>query len=172
MSFAIEDLLSSLALINICIYNIEHLHYFLEYKPDGPAPVLGWSSDRNPSFRVNIGMKGDRLVVQESGLYYVYSQLTLVEYRKPTSGSDGSPTGSIIHEIERWNVVYPDTGVEKLFRHSESRSQTRARPFTEYVSYVGGVIALRMDDEVYVTVSDPNLVRARRDPPILGMYRL
>ena len=144
-----------------------------DYKADNqvPIPVQGWTSDKNPSFIVNIGLKGDRLIIRESGLYYVYSQLTLLEYRKPTSGSDGSHKGCIVHQIERWNVVYPDTGVEKLFRHSESRSQSRS-PFNEYVSYVGGVMALRIDDQVYVTVSDPNLVQSEARSTYFGMYRL
>ena len=136
------------------------------------TPVKGWTADRNPSFVVNVGFNDSRLIIQESGLYYVYSQLTMIEYRQSTSGRDGPPRTSIVHHIERWNVIYPDSGVERLLRHSESRAQTMRSPFTEYVTYVGGVVPLRAGDEIYVTVSDIDLVQSEAKSTYFGMYRI
>ena len=145
-----------------------------QYSDDNLHPITQWNYETNPAFLTEgILYRNGRLTIQDNGLYYVYSQLSMIEYMdsdddtEPSSHKDSATIG---HHVRRWNVLYP--GEESLIRHSQSRATNTDDPYVEYVSHVGGVFQLRSGDEIYISVSDLSLVQADATSSYFGLYRI
>ena len=115
-----------------------------------------------------------RLVIQEPGIYFVYSQVHFVEYfqRDENSDSHHSQSSSYSHYVYKYNAILPNGGNQLLLHHSSSPCQSKSKDFHEYTSYVGAIFKLKPQDEIFVKVSNISMVEWDSRATYFGLYQI
>lgn len=120
-----------------------------------------------------IGQNGshDKIVVPETGIYYVYSQVGFLVYYDTTE--EPSPDGqqSLFHSVFRYNVIYP-LGNEELLKSGITQCWERQKDYGRYSSYVGAAVSLNKGDQLYVTVSKIQYITAEGSLTYFGMFKI
>lgn len=139
--------------------------------PGRQFPISHWISQEDLAFTSKVGYRHGRIVIQEEGLYYVYSQLSFLEvFDNPNTMDSGSQ--SLSHYIYRYNIIYPHGGEESMIQNSITKCWGQNKAFGEYTSYLGAVFHLRQGDELFVKVS--NLTLIVREPKLnyFGLFKV
>ena len=138
---------------------------------DIAQPIRNWLSDRSNTYLEGVEVRNDRIVVPETGLYFVYSQVGFLIYydsNKPVSGHEQS----IFHYVIRYNPRLPNDGNQELMRTDLSQCWEQSKTYSRYTSYVGSAIRLQQNDELYVKVSQFASLQKQPSLTFFGMFKL
>ncbi|KAJ8313459.1 hypothetical protein KUTeg_008982 [Tegillarca granosa] len=138
--------------------------------PGQQFPISSWIYDVDLAFTNRVEYRHGRIVVPSDGLYYVYSQVSFLEFFR--RGNTASFGNSLSHYIYRYNIIYSNGGEENLIQNSITKCWGRNQQFGEYTSYLGALFYLRKGDELFVKVS--NLTLVAREPKLnyFGLFKL
>lgn len=114
-------------------------------------PIRNWQTDLPGSHLTGIRLHDDRLIVPESGVYFLYSQVGFMVYYDHQNDVDKSGAQSLFHTVFRYNVMYPKE--HELLRSSVTECWEEQKDYGRYTSYVGGAVKLNQGDAIYVKVS-------------------
>lgn len=116
-----------------------------------------------------VQLRNDRVRVNNSGLYYLYSQ---VYFLSLYFGGNSPGATTLYHYVYRYNVIYPNGGEELLLKSVRTQCWERNKEYDDYTSFTGGVFRLNVGDEIYVKVS--NISQVSQDPKatFFGMFKL
>ncbi|XP_041358931.1 tumor necrosis factor ligand superfamily member 6-like [Gigantopelta aegis] len=130
--------------------------------------VNSWMKDEPLSYFRGVDLQHDRLIITNSGLYYVYSQI----YFKILTGNGVKLPKLLGHQVHRYSVSGPNDGKEKLLQTVHTCAERTNRDIYIHTSYVGGIFQLNRNDQLYVTVSNASLID--RDPRLsfFGIFKL
>ncbi len=145
------------------------IDYFSLFAGSGHQ-IKGWVSRHPLTFLSGITLVEERLVVERGGMYLVYSQM----YFKVKADKGDNSRRLLGHKVHRYSLTIPNDGKQDLLQSAHSCCDDGSGSESPYIhtSYVAGVFNLSSRDEIYVTVSHPELIY--RDPTrsYLGLLRL
>ena len=121
----------------------------------------------------NIQYDNGYLVIPKKGLYFVYSQLYLVDY--PSDGVTNKTiktTRRFTHKVVRTNILYKQMREKPILQNTQSKCWTRRRGFWEMTSYVGAVLYLRREDRLAVKVSNTSLIHHNPKASYFGIINM
>lgn len=148
-------------------------------RPDQPTmpgrqfPISQWISEEDLAFTQRVQYRHGRIVIRNSGHYYVYSQISFLEvFDVASARNDDSGSQSLSHYLYRYNIIYPKGGEESMIQNSITKCWDQNKAFGEYTSYLGAVFYLRQGDELFVKVS--NLTLMVREPKLnyFGLFKI
>ncbi len=121
-----------------------------------------------------MSLRGGRLIIPTTGLYYMYSQLYFVDWSASPAEDAQEVTPKLkwpfYHALYRYNVIYPNSGEELMMAATQSRVQSAPYLPGEYTSYVAGALLLRAGDEVYVKCTNPHLLSHVPELNYFGLF--
>lgn len=144
---------------------------------DTYSPIRNWIIGKPGSHSSGIRTVGydgsyDKLVVPETGIYYLYSQVGfLFYYDNPDDPQANDGTHSIFLTVFRYNVIYP-TGNESLLKSGITQCWERQKQYGRYTSYVGGAVKLNKGDQIYVSVTKIRFLLSDPSLTYFGMYKI
>lgn len=135
----------------------------------GQAAVRNWLTVDPVAHIRGVQLRNDRVRVNNSGLYYLYSQ---VYFLSLYFGGNSPGATTLYHYVYRYNVIYPNGGEELLLKSVRTQCWERNKDYDDYTSFTGGVFRLNVGDEIYVKVS--NISQVSQDPKatFFGMFKL
>lgn len=135
----------------------------------GQAAVRNWLTVDPVAHIRGVQLRNDRIRVNNSGLYYLYSQ---VYFLSLYFGGNSPGATTLYHYVYRYNVIYPNGGEELLLKSVRTQCWERNKEYDDYTSFTGGVFRLNVGDEIYVKVS--NISQVSQDPKatFFGMFKL
>lgn len=137
----------------------------------GPVPIRNWSSADPVAHASGLILRKDRIKINASGLYFLYSQVYFTAIF-----SDGrhkaNESLTIYHYMYRYNVIYPNGGEQLLFKSVKTECWAKTKEYSDFTSYTGGAIFLNAGDEVYIKVSDVSLISRDSKASFIGMFRI
>ncbi|KAL5005308.1 hypothetical protein ScPMuIL_018764 [Solemya velum] len=148
-----------------------HLFIGLQNHPDtGRGTVRNWTLS-DPQAHISgfeVGETG-RLKVQKGGLYFLYSQVRFDMYHmRPAL----LPHQSLHHYILRYNVIYPNDGVQLLLKSSSTLCWADKKDYEDHVTSMGAALYLLPYDELYVQVSNTSLISRDPKASYFGLFKL
>lgn len=132
-------------------------------------PIRNWLNDRTLTHLDGIEIRKDRLIVPETGVYFIYSQAGFLIYYDSTHPVSAHEQ-SVFHYVYRYNARLPNNGVQEMMRSDMSQCWEQNKSFTRYTSYVGSAIKLEKNDELYVEVSNFSSLVIDGSVTFFGMY--
>ncbi|XP_020778402.1 TNF superfamily member 10, like [Boleophthalmus pectinirostris] len=145
----------------------------------GPTPglhqscrhvVRSWANQSFGSHLHNMSLTNGKLKVPQDGRYYLYSQ---VYFRYPSPASSEGDQRSVSHQLVQ--CVYKKTSYPSPIQLLKGVGTKCWAPDAEYALhsvYQGGLFELRAGDELFVSVSSPNMVNADDSSSYFGAFRL
>ena len=118
-----------------------------------------------------VTIRNDRIIVPESGLYFIYSQAAFLIYYDPEKELS-QQRQSVFHHVYRFNKILPNNGVQELMRSDTSQCWEQNKQYSRYTSYVAAAIKLRKDDELYVEVSNFASLKVEPSLTFFGMFKI
>ncbi|KAJ7317145.1 hypothetical protein JRQ81_003307 [Phrynocephalus forsythii] len=116
---------------------------------------LLWEHKDGSAFLQDMGYKDGSLICNKSGLYYIYSKLYLGHPSCPTTNS------LLTHSICKRTSNYPKE-IVLLTNNILSCNQNDQSDWT-HNSFLAGIVQLQESEEVFVKMSQMELVRVRDD---------
>lgn len=121
--------------------------------------IMRWSE--NTPLLHEMSYNNGSLVIQKEGYYYVYSKVSFKD------------TGVFYHSICRTTQLYTKGMAIPLLTSRKYSDKTSTTQKASSNSYLGGVFHLKVDDNVYVSVSDiTKLLLHESYEHIFGAYML
>ena len=148
-----------------------HLFYISDSNQDIAQPIRNWLSDRATTFLDGVEIRHDRIVVPETGLYFVYSQAGFLIYYDSNKAVAGRGQ-SLFHYVYRYNARLPNGGNQELMRSDMSQCWEQSKTYSRYTSYIGAAIKLQQNDELYVKVSNFASLQAEPSLTFFGMFKI
>ncbi|KAJ8007856.1 hypothetical protein DPEC_G00098530 [Dallia pectoralis] len=139
-----------------------HLHQSCRH------PVRSWANQSFGAHLHNMTLANGRLRVPQNGRYYLYSQ---VYFRYPSPSEGDQPSAS--HQLVQ--CVYKKTTYARPIQLLKGVGTKCWAPDAEYALhsvYQGGLFELKAGDELFVSVSSPNMVHAEDSSSYFGVFRL
>lgn len=125
-----------------------------------PYIIQNWDDSGPTAYSSGVRVENSRIIVNTSGLYFVYSQIFFSNLYKGQTTSNTSQ--ALYHYVYRWNVFYPNDGNELLLKSVRTQCWAENRVYGDYTSYTSGVFKLSAGDNLYVKASKLDLIS--RDP--------
>ncbi|XP_061466282.1 tumor necrosis factor ligand superfamily member 6 [Rhineura floridana] len=122
---------------------------------------LEWESTYGHAFISGVQYENRGLVIDEAGLYFVYSK---VFFRGETC-----TTQPIDHVVFKRNPAYPDT---QVLMEDRKMNYCMAMDMWGRSSYLGALFNLSRQDSLYVSVSEVTLVNPEESKTFFGLYML
>ncbi|KAM8898515.1 TNF superfamily member 10, like [Spinachia spinachia] len=149
--------------------------------PRDPIPAAGlhqscrhvvrtWANQSFGAHMHNMSLTNGRLRVPRDGRYYLYSQ---VYFRYPSPAASDGDQHSVSHQLVQ--CVYKKTSYPSPIQLLKGVGTKCWSPDAEYALhsvYQGGLFELRAGDELFVSVSSPNMVNADDSSSYFGAFRL
>ncbi|KAK7909528.1 hypothetical protein WMY93_014212 [Mugilogobius chulae] len=132
--------------------------------------VRSWANQSFGSHLHNMSLTNGKLKVPQDGRYYLYSQ---VYFRYPSPASSDGDQRSVSHQLVQ--CVYKKTSYPSPIQLLKGVGTKCWAPDAEYALhsvYQGGLFELRAGDELFVSVSSPNMVNADDSSSYFGAFRL
>uniref|UniRef100_A0A3B4AF21 Tumor necrosis factor ligand superfamily member 10 n=1 Tax=Periophthalmus magnuspinnatus TaxID=409849 RepID=A0A3B4AF21_9GOBI len=132
--------------------------------------VRSWANQSFGSHLHNMSLTNGKLRVPQDGRYYLYSQ---VYFRYPSPASNEGDQRSVSHQLVQ--CVYKKTSYPSPIQLLKGVGTKCWAPDAEYALhsvYQGGLFELRAGDELFVSVSSPNMVNADDSSSYFGAFRL
>lgn len=130
-------------------------------KSSSDLPLV-WDDSTGRAFTNGIQYKERGLVVNETGLYFLYSSI----YFRSTHCST---------DLELEHIVYKKSSrYPRALTLMENKEQHTCKPRVSWArhSYLGAVFNLTRADALYVNVSDASLVSTKETKSFFGLYKL
>lgn len=115
--------------------------------------------------------KIEKLIVPETGIYYLYNQVGFLVYNNPEEELDVNGSQTLFHEIYRSSLSYA-TGREILLKSTSTQCWEKLKDYGRYTSYVGSAVALNRDDALYVTASSIENVAWDEPLSFFGLFKI
>eukprot|EP00079_Xenopus_tropicalis_P009838 XP_002934199.2 PREDICTED: tumor necrosis factor ligand superfamily member 6 isoform X1 [Xenopus tropicalis] len=128
---------------------------------EGPTLPLAWEETFGRAFTSGIQYKNRGLVVNQTGLYFLYSSI----YFRSTS----CQSKELSHTVYKKSKRYP--GELILMQNTEYQYCTSNNKWGRH-SYLGSLFNFTMDETIYVNVSDVKLVGFDESRTFFGLYKL
>ncbi|XP_053155971.1 tumor necrosis factor ligand superfamily member 14 isoform X2 [Hemicordylus capensis] len=160
-------------LLNPCGENAEATHekFVQDHKPAPEKPAahltgasftasgnstLQWEHTLGLAFLQDMGYKGGSLICNKPGHYYIYSKLYL--------GNSGCPHNEqknmwVVHSIYKRTPRYPED--RPLLINNILYCNSKDSTFWWHNSFLAGVVQLEENEEIYIKVSERQLVRIK-----------
>ncbi|XP_033760294.1 uncharacterized protein LOC117342302 isoform X2 [Pecten maximus] len=135
----------------------------------GDEPVRNWQSDDPTAHIEGMNLMKDRLVINTTGLYVVYSQMYFSAYVPPATPKSSSV---LYHYVYRYNVIYPNSGNQLLMKSVRTFNIDPVTSHSDHTSYTSATLRLRVGDEIYVKVSNLSLVSRAEKASFLGVVQV
>lgn len=120
---------------------------------------------------INVTAENSRIVVPETGLYFLYSQVGFLIYYDEDQAQPIS-SQSIFHVVYRYNAIYPLDGSEELLRSVITQCWEKNKDYGRYTSYVGAAVKLNKGDQLYVKVSRIQDVNKGASTTYFGLFKI
>ncbi|OWF45233.1 uncharacterized protein LOC110457301 [Mizuhopecten yessoensis] len=148
-----------------------HLHIGVQTPRNdhGDQPVRNWQSNYPTSHIEGINLTNDRLIINTTGLYVVYSQIYFSKYVPPTTPKSSSV---LYHYVYRYNVIYPNTGNQLLMESVRTLKLVPVTSHSDHTSYTSATLRLKVGDEIYVKVSNISMVSRAEEASFLGVVQI
>lgn len=122
---------------------------------------LEWETTHGHAFISGVQYKNRGLVIDEPGLYFIYSK---VFFRGQTCTSQ-----PLDHMVFMKNPSYPDN---QVLMENRKMNYCVTMHMWGKSSYLGALFNLSRQDSVYVSVSEPTLVNSEESKTFFGLYML
>ncbi|KAG7264868.1 hypothetical protein CRUP_035440, partial [Coryphaenoides rupestris] len=132
--------------------------------------VRSWTNQSFGAHLHNMTLTNGMLRVPQDGRYYLYSQ---VYFRYPSPAITDGDQHSVSHQLVQ--CVYKKTSYPSPIQLLKGVGTKCWAPDAEYALhsvYQGGLFELRAGDELFVSVSSPNMVNADDSSSYFGAFRL
>uniref|UniRef100_A0A3Q3JPX1 Tumor necrosis factor ligand superfamily member 10 n=1 Tax=Monopterus albus TaxID=43700 RepID=A0A3Q3JPX1_MONAL len=132
--------------------------------------VRSWANQSFGAHLHNMTLSNGKLRVPQDGRYYLYSQ---VYFRYPSPAASDGDQRSVSHQLVQ--CVYKKTSYPSPIQLLKGVGTKCWAPDAEYALhsvYQGGLFELRAGDELFVSVSSPNMVNADDSSSYFGAFRL
>ncbi|XP_053155970.1 tumor necrosis factor ligand superfamily member 14 isoform X1 [Hemicordylus capensis] len=118
--------------------------------------TLQWEHTLGLAFLQDMGYKGGSLICNKPGHYYIYSKLYL--------GNSGCPHNEqknmwVVHSIYKRTPRYPED--RPLLINNILYCNSKDSTFWWHNSFLAGVVQLEENEEIYIKVSERQLVRIK-----------
>lgn len=144
-----------------------------QHGEDDFQPIKNWLSEEPGTHLTNINMtdRGSRLVVSETGNYFLYSQVGFLFFYDTNQVVDDSKQ-SVFHIVYRYNAIYPLGGSQELLRSELTQCWEKQKDFGRYTSYVGASVRLNKGDQIYVKVSKIQQLSKTPQMTYFGLFKI
>ncbi|OWF53600.1 tumor necrosis factor ligand superfamily member 6-like [Mizuhopecten yessoensis] len=141
-------------------------------KSSGRYPIKNWSKDHVIANITGISFQPDRLRINTSGLYFIYSQVYFDRMCDQVTQEANKPY-PIYHYVYRFNVIYPNGGEQLLMKSVRTPCWTQQKALHgDYTSYTAAAIRMAAGDEIYVMVSNISMVSPVPEASFLGVFKI
>lgn len=129
------------------------------------------SSRRGHSFLNHVHLRNGELVIQEEGLYYIYSQ-TYYRFKEAKEASktvskDGGRIKQMVQYIYKY-TSYPDPIL--LMKSARNSCWSREAEYGLYSIYQGGLFELKENDRIFVSVTNEHLMDLDQEASFFGAF--
>ncbi|XP_033760879.1 uncharacterized protein LOC117342751 [Pecten maximus] len=139
----------------------------LQYDTD-TVPVRNWRSDDLTSHLEGVKLTNDRLVIKNTGLYMVYSQIYFSKYVALTALKSAT---LLYHLVYRYNTIYPNGGNQVLMQSVKTMIFDPKMTHSDLTSFTAAAIELVAGDQIYVKVSNISLMSGDEKASFLGVVK-
>lgn len=134
--------------------------------------IESWESSRKGhSFLNHVHLRNGELVIQEQGLYYIYSQTYFrfqeAEEASKTVSKDRGRTKQMVQYIYKY-TSYPDPIM--LMKSARNSCWSREAEFGLYSIYQGGLFELKENDRIFVSVTNEHLMDLDQEASFFGAF--
>ncbi|XP_060069180.1 tumor necrosis factor ligand superfamily member 6-like [Ylistrum balloti] len=141
-------------------------------KSSGRYPIRNWSQDHVIANITGLSFQNDRLRINTSGLYFIYSQVYFDRMCDQVLQETGT-SYPIYHYVYRFNVIYPNGGEQLLMKSVRTPCWTQQKSIHgDYTSYTAAAIRMAAGDEIYVMVSNISMVSPVPEASFLGVFKI
>ncbi|XP_069104085.1 uncharacterized protein [Argopecten irradians] len=131
--------------------------------------VQNWHTDGMTSFIEGVNLTTDRLVIEDTGLYMVYSQIYFSKYVPVTALRSAT---LIYHLVYRFNTIYPNGGNQVLMKTVRTMTFDPRMTHSDLTSFTAAAIQLIAGDQIFVKVSNISLMSMNEKANFLGVVKL
>lgn len=134
--------------------------------------IESWESSRKGhSFLNRVHLRNGELVIQEEGLYYIYSQ-TYFRFQEAKEASktvskDRGRIKQLVQYIYKY-TSYPDPIL--LMKSARNSCWSREAEYGLYSIYQGGLFELKENDRIFVTVTNEHLMDLDQEASFFGAF--
>lgn len=133
-------------------------------KPLGQK-IESWESSRKEhSFLNKLHLRNGELVIQEAGVYYIYSQ-TYFRFRE--EGEKRGENKQMVQYIYK-STSYPDPIM--LMKSARNSCWSKDSEYGLYSIYQGGLFQLKENDKIFVSVTNDKLVDLDQEASFFGAF--
>ncbi|XP_060234138.1 tumor necrosis factor ligand superfamily member 10 [Meriones unguiculatus] len=134
--------------------------------------IESWESSRKGhSFLNHVHLRNGELVIQEQGLYYIYSQTYFrfqeAEEVSETVSKDRVRNKQMVQYIYKY-TSYPDPIV--LMKSARNSCWSRDAEYGLYSIYQGGLFELKENDRIFVSVTNEHLMDLDQEASFFGAF--
>nr|XP_020014893.1 tumor necrosis factor ligand superfamily member 10-like [Castor canadensis] len=136
--------------------------------------MQSWESSRKGySFLSNLHLRNGELVIHQTGLYYIYSQIyfrfqELEKSSKKTSKEENRKKNKQMVQYIYKCTSYPDPIL--LMKSARSSCWSTNLEYGLYSIYQGGVFELKENDRIFVSVTNKDLVNLDQEASFFGAF--
>uniref|UniRef100_A0A3B3S9Z2 Fas ligand (TNF superfamily, member 6) n=1 Tax=Paramormyrops kingsleyae TaxID=1676925 RepID=A0A3B3S9Z2_9TELE len=131
---------------------------------DKQAKTLEWEPQHGRAFTQGVVYRDGALQVKEAALYFVYSRVEYMARQCPNKDA-------LIHVVFKRGQKDPKPLV-LLKGHCEGYCQQQQDGYWSTSSYVGAVLHLDQQDQIFVNVSKPGLLSHNFDANFFGLFKI
>lgn len=134
--------------------------------------IESWESSRKGhSFLNHVLFRNGELVIEQEGLYYIYSQ-TYFRFQEAEDASkmvskDKVRTKQLVQYIYKY-TSYPDPIV--LMKSARNSCWSRDAEYGLYSIYQGGLFELKKNDRIFVSVTNEHLMDLDQEASFFGAF--
>ncbi|XP_051013702.1 tumor necrosis factor ligand superfamily member 10 [Acomys russatus] len=134
--------------------------------------IESWESSRKGhSFLNHVHLRNGELVIQEQGLYYIYSQTYFrfqeAEEMSQTVSKDRKRNKQLVQYIYKY-TTYPDPII--LMKSARNSCWSRDAEYGLYSIYQGGLFELKENDRIFVSVTNEHLIDLDQEASFFGAF--
>ncbi|OWF40555.1 tumor necrosis factor ligand superfamily member 10-like [Mizuhopecten yessoensis] len=132
------------------------------------AHIRNWRTDDVTTYLEGLQLIKDRLVIKDTGLYLVYSQ---IYFSKNVAATALRSAVLLKHSVYRYNVIYPNSGNQALMDSHGTMIFDPVTAHSALTSFTAAALHLVVGDQIYVTVSNMSLVSGDEKASFLGVVK-
>ncbi|XP_060084058.1 uncharacterized protein LOC132563316 [Ylistrum balloti] len=132
------------------------------------AFVRNWRTNDVTSHLEGVRLTTDRLVIKDSGLYLVYSQ---IGFSGHVAASSLRSAILLYHSVYRYSAIYPNGGNQLLMQSVRTMILDPVKTHSDITSFMAAAIQLAVRDQIYIKVSNISLISGDEKASFLGVVK-
>ncbi|XP_052058772.1 uncharacterized protein LOC127699073 [Mytilus californianus] len=137
---------------------------------EAPFPITNLMSTDPIAHVQGLRVTRDMLSINNSGLYFVYSQIYFSNINSQSYKQNTSQ--ALYHYVYRYNVIYPNGGSELLLKSVRTLCWAKDKLYTDYTSYTAAAFQLNAGDKLYVMISDIAILSRESKASFFGIFKI